>query len=103
MHAAITELTIVLATLENNEPINRASGNVDQADLEARSAADIRQALAVLKAATNGPIWPDAPASAPTKKPSPGRAAGGHARAIVVAASRRKEIAVNAAKARWAK
>lgn len=37
------------------------------------------------------------------KKPQPGRAAGGKARAIALTPTRRKEIAVNAAKARWAK
>ena len=56
MKAAITELEIALETMETNEPINRAEGNTEQADLEAANAADYRQALAVLKAASNGPI-----------------------------------------------
>ena len=58
MKAAIAQLQISLETLENNEPINRAEGNEEQADLESRNAADIRQALAILNAAQNGPIWP---------------------------------------------
>jgi hypothetical protein len=51
MKAAIAELEIALETMETNEPINRAEGNVEQADMEAVNAADYRQALAVLKAA----------------------------------------------------
>lgn len=58
MNAAIAELTNALEISETNEPINRASGNVEQADTEATNAADFRQALAVLNAANNGPIWP---------------------------------------------
>ena len=58
MKAAIAQLQISLETLENNEPINRAEGNEEQADLESRNAADIRQALAILNAAQHGPIWP---------------------------------------------
>jgi hypothetical protein len=58
MKAAITELTIALETAKTNEPINRAEGNIEQADLEATNAADFRQALAMLTAASNGPIWP---------------------------------------------
>ena len=54
MKAAINELTIALETMETNEPINRAEGNTEQADLEAANAADFRQALAVLKAANDG-------------------------------------------------
>lgn len=59
MQAAITELEIALETLEINEPINRAEGNTAQADLEGSRAAEIRQALAVLNAATKGPVWPE--------------------------------------------
>ncbi len=51
MKAAINELTIALETMETNEPINRAEGNTEQADLEAENAADFRKALAVLRAA----------------------------------------------------
>jgi len=58
MKAAIAQLQISLETLEHNEPINRAEGNEGQADLESTNAADIRQALAILSAAQNGPIWP---------------------------------------------
>lgn len=57
--AAIEQLEISLETLVTNEPINRAEGNTEQADLEAENASEIRQALAVLKAADAGPIWPE--------------------------------------------
>lgn len=56
MKAAIAELEIALETMETNEPINRASGDIEQADLEAANAADYRQALAVLKAASSSPM-----------------------------------------------
>lgn len=49
MQAAITQLEISLQVLENNEPINRAAGNIEQADLEARNATEYRQALSILK------------------------------------------------------
>ena len=49
MNATITELGIALNILENNEPINRAEGNIEQADLEAASAVEIRDALSVLR------------------------------------------------------
>ena len=52
MKAAIAELEIALNVMETNEPINRAEGNEEQANLEAGNAADFRQAIAVLKAAT---------------------------------------------------
>jgi len=58
MQAAITDLEISLATLETNEPINRRAGRTEQADLESSRAAQVRQALAVLRAASGGPIWP---------------------------------------------
>ena len=58
MKAAITQLEISLETLVTNEPINRSEGNTDQADLEAMNASEIRQALAVLRAAEGGPIGP---------------------------------------------
>lgn len=50
MKAAITQLQIHLDVLTTNEPINRAEGNTEQADLEAANAAEIRQAIAVLEA-----------------------------------------------------
>ena len=53
MNAAIVELEIKLEILEINEPINRAEGNIEQADTEAANASEIRQALAVLKAEYN--------------------------------------------------
>lgn len=52
MDAAIATLEISLSVLETNEPINRARGDVDQADLEAESAAQTRKALEILRAAS---------------------------------------------------
>lgn len=49
MKAAIAELEIRLETLTNNEKINRAEGQTGQANLEAANAAEIRQAIAVLR------------------------------------------------------
>lgn len=49
MQAAIDELEIFLHTLETNEPINRAQGNIAQADAELQSADQVRRALALLK------------------------------------------------------
>jgi hypothetical protein len=49
MQAAISTLEIALDVLLTNEPINRAEGNVEQADFEAKNAEDIRKALAALK------------------------------------------------------
>jgi hypothetical protein len=49
MNAAITQLEVTLDVLETNEPINRAEGNIAQADLEATNAAEIRDALGVLR------------------------------------------------------
>ncbi len=48
MNAAIVTLQIALDVLENNEPINRAEGNIDQANLEAKNAVEIRNALETL-------------------------------------------------------
>jgi hypothetical protein len=48
MNAAITALKETLYVLETNEPINRSEGNIEQADLEAANAAEIKAALAVL-------------------------------------------------------
>jgi hypothetical protein len=56
MKAAIAQLEISLHTLENNEPINRVEGNIEQADLELESASEIRQALASLNAVSDGCI-----------------------------------------------
>ena len=41
-----------------NEPINRAEGKTEQADLEAANASEIRQALAILKAAEDNKVIP---------------------------------------------
>lgn len=56
MNAAINTLTIALEVLENNEPINRAEGNVEQADLEAANAVELREALAALNASGQEPV-----------------------------------------------
>lgn len=57
MQAAITQLQETLRILEENEPINRKEGKIEQAELEAFNAAQIRWAIEVLKAASLGPIW----------------------------------------------
>ena len=49
MNAAINTLTIALEILEINEPINRERGNVEQAELEAANAVEMREALAILR------------------------------------------------------
>lgn len=59
MTAPLAILKANLETMETNEPINRHAGNIRQADLEACSAAEIRQAIAILAAADAGPIWPE--------------------------------------------
>lgn len=51
MKYAITELEIALDVRTTNEPINRARGDIAQADLEKESAADIRHAIRLLKGA----------------------------------------------------
>jgi hypothetical protein len=74
MKATIHYLQAMLSTLETNEPINRNAGNTEQADLESRDAAELRQAIAILRgvleptelrqvlgmvtALQAGPIWP---------------------------------------------
>lgn len=45
---AVAALKVALHTVENNEPINRAEGKEEQANLEAESAEDIRAALALI-------------------------------------------------------
>lgn len=50
MQAAIIVLQSALDTMETNEPINRAEGNVEQADLEAGNIVIYQQALAILRA-----------------------------------------------------
>lgn len=51
MRAAIAQLEIYLKTLETNEPINRNDGNIEQADVEAKNATEVRAALALLRSA----------------------------------------------------
>ena len=58
MKTSIETRKQALEVAETNEPINREAGNVEQADMEAANAADYRQALALLHAASAGPIWP---------------------------------------------
>lgn len=48
MNAAIAQLQINLYNLENNEPINRLEGNIEQADLEVKNASEIREAISIL-------------------------------------------------------
>lgn len=50
MIAAISHLEVYLHTLETNEPIHRAEGNSEQADLELVSVEEVRQALSLLYA-----------------------------------------------------
>lgn len=54
MNAQFTDAAEVLRqslhVMENNAPINRAEGNIDQAELEERTAASIRAALEKLAA-----------------------------------------------------
>lgn len=50
MNAAINTLEIALSVMETNEPINRAEGNIEQADLELANATDYRKALDILRA-----------------------------------------------------
>lgn len=45
---AVATLEIALETLRTNEPINRAEGKVEQADLEAESAKELEAALQLL-------------------------------------------------------
>lgn len=61
MKAAITQLEISLAVLETNEPINRKEGHQAQANLEAQSAVEIKQALHILRAvdSVNDPTRPE--------------------------------------------
>lgn len=45
---AINELENILYIVENNEPINRAKGNIDQANLESEVAGSIKEAIETL-------------------------------------------------------
>jgi hypothetical protein len=67
MKHAISELEIKLSTLETNEPIHLKEGNTEQAKLCATAAAEIRGAIAILRAVYNGPIWP-APVTPPSTR-----------------------------------
>lgn len=61
-HPAIIVLQEALHTCENNEPINRKEGNLQQAELEAVNAAHYRQAIAILEVIFGraaAPIWPE--------------------------------------------
>jgi hypothetical protein len=52
MKHAIEALETKLETLRHNEPIHRAEGNVEQADLDAAIAADVVHALTTLRTAS---------------------------------------------------
>ena len=51
MQSAIEVLRIAAEVCENNAPINEARGDVDQAELERKNAAEYRAAIEVLTAA----------------------------------------------------
>lgn len=53
MKHAISQLEINLEVVETNEPINRANGNIDQADLELECAKEFREAIEILKNGQN--------------------------------------------------
>lgn len=48
---ALAYLKAQLETLANNEPIHREIGDIEQADLDAANARDVRLAIAILEAA----------------------------------------------------
>lgn len=58
MTSAIETLNETLRRLVENEKYCREAGDVEQAEKDAADAAEVRQALAVLRAAYAGPIWP---------------------------------------------
>ena len=49
MNAAINVLQIALENLETNEPIHRDEGKIEQAELEASSAEELRSAIGLLQ------------------------------------------------------
>lgn len=51
MEHAVAVLQVALDTCETNEPINRAEGNLAQAELERETAEQCRKAIAMLVAA----------------------------------------------------
>lgn len=53
--AAIVTLEIALANLETNAPIHLAEGDLAQAALDAQNAAEISNALALLRTAAQRP------------------------------------------------
>lgn len=50
------ELLVILQTLENNIPIDIEEGNLTQADLSKKIAAEIRWALVILSSVSVGPL-----------------------------------------------
>jgi hypothetical protein len=58
MKHVIATLENAIFVVENNEPTNRRERNTAQADYEAEAAAEMRQALAILRAVDAGPIYP---------------------------------------------
>lgn len=53
---AIQSLEITLSTVENNAPINRAEGKIEQADLEDEVANSCRAAIRMLKGIQSAPV-----------------------------------------------
>lgn len=53
--AAVAELERALDVVATNEPINRAEGNIDQANLEAEVSDSIKEAIGILSEADYGP------------------------------------------------
>jgi hypothetical protein len=53
--AAVAELERALDVVATNEPINRAEGNIDQANLEAEVSGSIKEAIGILSEADYGP------------------------------------------------
>ena len=58
MKYAIEQIEGLLQQLEDSEPKSRHFGDIARADAEAVAAAGCRQALKVLNAAADGPVWP---------------------------------------------
>lgn len=75
MAAAVAQLGVALQVVEHNEPINRAQGNIEQADLEAGNAASFRAAIAALDSAVNQDVGDNPPVIAEPEIPKPSHAA----------------------------
>lgn len=53
MKAVASVLTAQLEVVTTNEPINRELGNIDQANLEAETAKELREAISEIEAETD--------------------------------------------------